>query len=104
MNVSYLEKHLQDGGEIPWGIVDELDIYKYKRDKRALNTLNKVLGTSYLAVFRKVFEVKNGQWSAKALSLDTDNVYIVTSDFRVLKFNNSEWFTITSVEAHKYDR
>lgn len=43
MNVSYLEAHLKSGGSIPISIVDEMDIYKYKRDKRATTSLNKAL-------------------------------------------------------------
>jgi len=34
MNVDRLAKHLKEGGEIPWDIVDELDIYQYKRNPR----------------------------------------------------------------------
>lgn len=102
MNVSYLEKHLQAGGEVPWDLVDEWDLYKYKRDNRARNTINKVLGTNFKAVFRNVLEMNQCQWSAKDLHMDTGNCYIVTSDDHVLNFNNSEWFTISKVESHKY--
>lgn len=102
MNVSYLENHLKAGGHIPNDIVDERDIYKYKRDKRAQNTINKALDTNYKAVFRRDYEVRNGQWSSKHVQIDTGSVFIVTSDNRVLHFSNSEWFSISPIEAHTY--
>lgn len=102
MNVSYLEAHLKSGGSIPISIVDEMDIYKYKRDKRATTSLNKALDTTYQAVYRREYEIGH-QWNADNLHIDSGGVFIVTSDNRVLKFDNSEWFSVTKVESHKYD-
>jgi hypothetical protein len=101
MNVSYLENHLKSGGVMPTRIVDEMDIYKFKLDKRALNTLNKVLGTDFKAVFRREYHTQR-PWSAKELSVDTGSVFVIRSNNTVMEFHNSEWFTIHNIEAHTY--
>lgn len=102
MNVSYLENHLKAGGSLPNGIVDEPDIYKYKRDKRALNTLNKVMGTSFIAVYRHSNEIARRQWCAKDLHIDTGNTFVVRADNTIFTMQNSEWFTVLPIEPHTY--
>lgn len=104
MNVSYLEIHLKEGGALPNDIVDEPDIYKYKRDQRACNTLNKVLDTDYKAVYRRDRWTERGaqQWNAKHLSMESGDVFIVKKDNTVIILRNSEWFSIAPIEAHKY--
>lgn len=102
MNVSYLERHIKDGGSLPSEIVDEQDIYKFKRDKRACNTLNKVLGTDFKAIYRRDVYYKGHQLQSSCLQLDTGETFVVKQDNSVISINVSEWFEITNVESHKY--
>lgn len=102
MNVSYLENHLKGGGSLPRLIVDEMDIYKYKLDNRAMNTLNKVLGTSFKAVYRKDREIDLHQWQALRLNIDPGNTFVVRSDNTVFAMQNSEWFTVVPITPHTY--
>lgn len=101
MNVSYLEHHLKASGTIPRRIVDERDLYAYVIDQRAKNSINKVLGTTFIAVYRKELYAKKTQMKAEHLSFDCGEVFVVKQDMTVLCFNNSEWFSIRPVESHK---
>lgn len=103
MNVSYLENHLKNGGSLPNRIVDEADIYKYKRDQRACNTLNKVLDTNYKAVYRRDTIYTREQWNAKHLSIETGDVLVVKQDNSVITLRNSEWFSVSPVKSHKWE-
>lgn len=91
-----LPKLLQSGEEIPWEIVDEFDTI-YKRDQRALTSLNKTLSVNFRAVFREERHYKS-QWKADDIDFDCGWVYIVTSEFKVVVMSNSEWFSISEVK------
>lgn len=65
----------------------------YKRDNRAVNSLNKVLGTDFLAVYR---DIKNywKQWSSPELDLSNETFYILRKDGKVVEMSNSEWLRV----------
>ena len=70
----------------------------YIKDERACNSLNAIMDTSFVAVYRQDVEY-NKQWTLKGgLSWDTESVYIVTSKWKLISMQNSEWasFTIES--------
>lgn len=87
---------LVKSGDIPWEFTDQYDRV-YKRDQRALASLNKTLETDYKAVYRTDYNYKS-QWKANDIDLDCGDVYVVTKSNRLLHLNNSEWFFIDEVK------
>lgn len=104
MNVSYLEHHLKQLDKLPKTIVDEMDIYTFVKDVRACNSINKALGTTFKAVYRNKQKAERNQMKASNLCFDTGDVFVVKADNTVLKFRNSEWFSIRPVESHKWEK
>lgn len=101
MNVSYLEQHLKNGGSLPARIVDEMDIYSYKYDRRVRDAVNKALDTTYVAVYRR--ELCSSWFDSSSLALDSGLMFVVTSTDRVIKIDNHGHFSVTDVESHIYD-
>ena len=66
----------------------------YRKDVRACNSINKTLGTNFRGVYRELNDYSK-QLKANNVDFDTGLTYIITHDYRVLCFNNSEWFSIT---------
>ena len=67
----------------------------YIRDERACNSLNATLGTSFIAVYRQEREYSK-QWTLRGgLSWDGECVYIVTSKWKLISMQNSEWASFT---------
>lgn len=60
------------------------------KDTRAKNSLNKLLETSYKAVYRMESEYEN-QWYNKRVQWDSESFYIVTQKNRIICMDNSEW-------------
>ena len=83
--------------ELPWEIKGEHGEV-YKRDARALKSMNKALETNYKAVYRKELDYRQYQWKADDLSLDTGYMFVVTGSNRVLFISNSEWFSIEAMK------
>ena len=69
--------------------------YEYFIDKRACNTLNKVLNTDFKAVYRKGENLNENQWSFPNISMDFETVYILRDDDKVVSMRVSEWFTLS---------
>lgn len=69
--------------------------YKYVIDKRACNSLNKVLNTNFKAVYRKGDNLNENQWSFPNISMDFETVYILRDDDKVVSMAVSEWFTLS---------
>uniref|UniRef100_A0AB39AJZ7 Uncharacterized protein n=1 Tax=Vibrio phage P018-4 TaxID=3229728 RepID=A0AB39AJZ7_9CAUD len=67
---------------------------EYRKDSRAKNTLNKVLGANFKAVYREVREYKQDQWKSPVISWDGEDIYILRSDDKVVRMFNSEWSSI----------
>jgi hypothetical protein len=86
---------IKDG--LPSRIRDEYDNW-YVRDKRACNTMNKVLETNYKAVYRCLREYEQSQLSSKELHIDTGYTFVVTSKDRILFMSNSEWMSIKDLK------
>lgn len=62
----------------------------YVRDMRAKNTLNKVMGTDFKAVYREK-SCYDSQWSSKTISCDGERFYVLRKDNKVFWMYNSEW-------------
>lgn len=69
--------------------------YEYIVDKRACNSLNKVLNTNFKAVYRKGDNLNENQWSFPSISMDFETVYILRDDDKVVSMQVSEWFTLS---------
>lgn len=69
--------------------------YEYKIDKRACNTINKMLNTKFKAVYRRGNSLNNRQWSFPEISMDFENVFILRDDNRVVSMRVSEWFMLS---------
>ena len=67
---------------------------EFRKDSRAKNTLNKVLGTNFKAVYREVREYKQEQWKSPTISWDGEDVYILRNDNKVVRMFNSEWSSL----------
>lgn len=74
------------------------DFTTYFRDVRATNTLNKVLGTNFLAVYREESSYKSKQWSYPNFKADCETFYILREDGKLVSLSNSEWFTVSLEE------
>lgn len=70
----------------------------YFIDKRACNTLNKVLNTKFKAVYREESKLKSKQWSFPNINMDFETIYILRDDDKLVSMQVSEWFTM-SVEG-----
>lgn len=67
------------------------DYYVYVRDTKARKVLNKLLGTSFLAVYRTRLEMDKSAYTEGDFDLDTGRIYCVRADGKVILFTNSEW-------------
>lgn len=67
---------------------------EYFMDKRACNTLNKILNTKFKAVYREGGNFKGRQWSFPTVNMDFETVYILRDDDKVVSMQVSEWFII----------
>ena len=68
---------------------------EYFIDKRACNTLNKVLNTKFKSVYRQEGSFKGGQWSFPKINMDFETVYVLRDDDKVVSMQVSEWFTMS---------
>lgn len=84
----------KDKSQLPLQFIGEYGEV-YFRDKRACNSLNSIIDTSFIAVYRQATAYKK-QWSLKGgLSWDDECVYIVTSKWKLISMQNSEWASFT---------
>lgn len=68
----------------------------YSIDKRACNTLNKVLNTKFKAVYREESKLKSNQWSFPNINMDFETIYILREDDKLVSMQVSEWFTMSA--------
>lgn len=95
-----LRKLVNAGDELPQEVIDSYGHYIYKRDYRAVKSLNKTLGTNFVAVYRNSLYYRD-QMKANDISIDTGDTYVVTADKRLVRFTNSEWFAIEEIKNDK---
>lgn len=88
MNLNEFVKSARNG-VLPRSFTDEIGV-EFKEDKRACATLNSLLYTSFKAVYREASNYWD-QWEKKSLKWDSEHVYLVTADYRVVFMHNSEW-------------
>ena len=69
--------------------------YEYKIDKRACNTINKILNTKFKAVYRRGNSLNNRQWSFPEINMDFEDIIILRDDNKVISMRVSEWFTLS---------
>lgn len=69
----------------------------YQKDVRATATLNKVLGTDFLAVYRDVDDYYDSQWKSSRITPDCETFFILRKDGELVKVSNSEWLSIKIV-------
>ena len=69
--------------------------YEYVIDKRACNSLNKVLNSDFKAVYRKGENLNENQWGFPSINMDFETVYILRDDDKVVSMQISEWFTLS---------
>lgn len=67
------------------------DYYVYVRDTKARKILNKLLGSSFVAVFRTRNEMDKTSYKEGEFDLDNEHIYCVRPDGKVILFTNSEW-------------
>lgn len=73
------------------------DYYVYVRDTKARKVLNKLLGTSFVAVYRTRTEIDKTSYSEESFDLDNEHIYCVRPDGKVILFTNSEWGAISTL-------
>ena len=73
--------------------------YTYKRCKKSLTALNRMLGASFKYVYRNVMDLKDKEpWEGKdVISLDSD-VYVVTRKDDLVKIMTSSYGFISKVK------
>ena len=69
----------------------------YKKDVRATTTLNKVLGTDFLAVYRDIKNFSNSQWKSNDIRPDNETFFILRKDEELVEVSSSEWLSIKIV-------
>lgn len=73
------------------------DFTTYQKDVRAATTLNKVLGTDFLAVYRDVKNYSNFQWRSNSIRPDNETFFILRKDEDLVMVSSSEWLSIEIV-------
>lgn len=69
----------------------------YVRDTKARKILNKLLGSSFVAVYRTRNEIDKTSYSEESFDLDNEYIYCVRVDGKVILFTNSEWGSILTL-------
>lgn len=91
---------------LDWDIIDKfVDKHNglYKKDKRGLNTLNKLMDTNFKHLFREeLFKVHNHtQLKGPDINLDNQHIILVTSKNKLITLWNSEWGGICLIGKDK---
>lgn len=78
-----------------WGLTDlpirfQDNCYTYQIDNRACKSLNKLLDTNFIAVYRQTERYKT-QWKSNKIDWDCETFYVITSKFNIVRMFNSEW-------------
>lgn len=73
------------------------DEISFKRDMRATNTLNKLIGADFRAVYREERKY-NTQWKAHRVDCSGETIYVLRKDNKVFSMSNSEWCSIALME------
>lgn len=69
----------------------------YVRDTKARKIINKLLGSSFVAVYRTRNEIDKTSYSEESFDLDNEHIYCVRPDGKVILFTNSEWGSILTL-------
>lgn len=70
----------------------------YKRDPKALKTLNNLLDANFKLAFRRDYLVdKKTKENTDSIHLDSEDVFVVTKKGKVVNIQNSEWLEIYKV-------
>lgn len=70
----------------------KIDSYVFKRDKKGLDLLNKILDADFKALFRRTDQLKSATYK-KDFNWDSEKIFVVTKSGNVVEMNNSEWST-----------
>lgn len=91
MQIKDLVKYIAENGfdSLPKSFTDECS-EQFVLDNRATNSLNNLLDSNFLAVYRSLTSYEH-QWRSEGFSWDNETAYIVTSKGKVICMTNSEW-------------
>lgn len=70
----------------------KLDSEVFKRDKKGLELLNKILDADFKVLFRKVEQLKSATYGQN-FNWDSEKIFVVTKSGKVVEMYNSEWST-----------
>lgn len=74
----------------------KLDSEIFKRDKKGLDLLNKILDADFKVLFRKVEQLKSATYG-QSFNWDSEKIFVVTKNGKVVEMCNSEWSTFKIV-------
>lgn len=94
--IAVLDQPKFDLTELPLQVVDKESIQILRLDNRAKNSLNSVLDTDFIAVYRSTEDYQI-QWNAQDLNWGDENVLLITSKGGLVRMSNSEWASFERV-------
>lgn len=94
--IAVLDQPKFDLTELPLQIFDDYTNQVMRLDNRARNSLNSVLDTDFIAVYRSTEDYRI-QWNAQDLNWGDEHVLLITSKGGLVRMSNSEWASFERV-------